>query len=168
MRSLAELLTVYNRFHQNKMTKITHYIGVPLIIYSLLVLLGWVHIRVPNVFDMPLAWLLTILVIIYYLFLDLLIGAALGVVFVLLNVIATLSSGNSPSWLSLQLFLYPFIIGWIIQLVGHFFEKKKPAFTQGFGQMIVAPIYLMTELFFCFGYKQKLKQRINDLETPLE
>jgi len=163
MRSLAELLTVYNHFHQKKITKIIHFIGVPLILFSLLVILGWVHVRVPNVFDMPLAWLLTIAVVIYYLFLDLLIGASLGFVFILLNVIATLSSDNSPSWLSLQLFLYPFIIGWILQLVGHFFEKKKPAFSQGLWQIIIAPAYLMAQLFFYFGYKQKLQQRITDL-----
>jgi uncharacterized membrane protein YGL010W len=46
--------------------------------------------------------------------------------------------------------------GWILQLVGHVFEGRKPALTDNLFQIFVAPIFLCAEIFFALGYKPAL------------
>jgi uncharacterized membrane protein YGL010W len=54
-----------------------------------------------------------------------------------------------------------FVGGWILQLVGHHFEGRKPALADNLFQIFVAPIFLAAEVFFALGYKPALHQRIN-------
>jgi uncharacterized membrane protein YGL010W len=49
-----------------------------------------------------------------------------------------------------------FVGGWILQLLGHVFEKRKPALADNLFQIFIAPIFLCAELFFALGYKPKL------------
>jgi uncharacterized membrane protein YGL010W len=49
-----------------------------------------------------------------------------------------------------------FIGGWILQLVGHVFEGRKPALADNLFQILVAPIFLCAELFFALGYKPEV------------
>jgi uncharacterized membrane protein YGL010W len=49
-----------------------------------------------------------------------------------------------------------FVGGWIVQLVGHKFEGRKPALADNLFQIFIAPIFLCAELFFALGYKPKL------------
>ena len=49
-----------------------------------------------------------------------------------------------------------FVGGWILQLVGHVFEGRKPALVDNLFQIFVAPIFLCAEVFFALGYKPRL------------
>ena len=49
-----------------------------------------------------------------------------------------------------------FVGGWILQLVGHVFEGRKPALADNLFQIFVAPIFLAAEVFFALGYKPRL------------
>jgi uncharacterized membrane protein YGL010W len=49
-----------------------------------------------------------------------------------------------------------FVGGWILQLVGHVFEGRKPALADNLFQIFVAPIFLTAEAFFALGYKPEL------------
>jgi uncharacterized membrane protein YGL010W len=49
-----------------------------------------------------------------------------------------------------------FVGGWILQLVGHGFEGRKPALADNLLQIFVAPIFLCAEIFFALGYKPEL------------
>jgi uncharacterized membrane protein YGL010W len=49
-----------------------------------------------------------------------------------------------------------FIGGWILQLVGHVYERRRPALADNLFQIFVAPLFLCAELFFALGYKPKL------------
>jgi uncharacterized membrane protein YGL010W len=53
-----------------------------------------------------------------------------------------------------------FVGGWILQLVGHVFEGRKPALADNFFQIFVAPIFLCAELFFALGYKPRLHEAV--------
>ncbi len=55
-----------------------------------------------------------------------------------------------------------FVGGWILQLVGHVFEGRKPALTDNLFQIFVAPIFLCAELFFALGYKPKLHADVGE------
>ena len=49
-----------------------------------------------------------------------------------------------------------FVGGWILQLVGHVYEGRRPALADNLFQIFVAPIFLCAELFFALGYKPQL------------
>jgi uncharacterized membrane protein YGL010W len=52
--------------------------------------------------------------------------------------------------------------GWVIQLVGHVFEGRKPALVDNFFQIFVAPIFLAAEVFFALGYKPALHAAVQE------
>jgi len=60
-----------------------------------------------------------------------------------------------------------FVVGWIIQLVGHAFEGRKPALVDNLFQILIAPIFLCAELFFALGYKPALHARVQDRAATL-
>jgi len=61
--------------------------------------------------------------------------------------------GGATGW---TWFAVLFVGGWILQLVGHVYEGRRPALTDNLFQIFVAPIFLCAELFFALGYKPKL------------
>lgn len=164
MSRVAKYLAAYQSFHTKCITQITHFIGVPLIIFALLILFGWVHVRVPNLFDMPLAWLLTLIVLIYYFFLDITLAAAMTVFLVLLNLLAAYFSQPVPTWHAGKIFIITFVLGWALQFIGHIFESKKPAFLSNLKHLIIAPLFLMAELFFCCGWKKDLQIKMAEAQ----
>ena len=54
-----------------------------------------------------------------------------------------------------------FVGGWILQLVGHVFEGRRPALVDNLLQIFVAPIFLMAEVFFALGYKPEVRKRLS-------
>jgi uncharacterized membrane protein YGL010W len=61
--------------------------------------------------------------------------------------------GVAAGWTA---FAVLFVGGWIVQLLGHAFEGRKPALADNLFQIFIAPIFLCAELFFALGYKPKL------------
>jgi len=57
--------------------------------------------------------------------------------------------------------------GWILQLVGHVFEGRKPALADNLFQIFVAPIFLCAELFFALGYRPKLHAAVQERALQL-
>jgi uncharacterized membrane protein YGL010W len=57
------------------------------------------------------------------------------------------------------------ILGVIAQLVGHFYEKKKPAFLDSWQQILIAPLFLFAELMFELGYRKDLQEKITKNEN---
>jgi len=53
-----------------------------------------------------------------------------------------------------------FVGGWILQLVGHAFEGRKPALVHIPFQILIAPIFLVAELFFALGLKREVLRKI--------
>lgn len=147
MKSLPELLAFYGGYHRDRRNKIAHFIGVPLITFSILIPMGWLRFTVVGV-EVSLAVVFVLAVLTYYFFLDAALAAVL--LFVAYRV------ANLPSGISAAVFTVTFLIGWCVQLVGHVFEGRKPALLDDFLQVIVAPIFLTAELFFAFGAKRSL------------
>ena len=53
------------------------------------------------------------------------------------------------------MFALTFILGWILQLVGHLIEGKRPALLDNFWQALIAPLFLTAEVFFMSGRMAK-------------
>ncbi len=146
----------------------THFIGVPLVVLSLMIALGWVRMGLPirggykPSYDLSLAMVFTALVTVWYVKVDVklaLVQLPFTVALLFLgDHIATLSWG-----LSLTAFMGVFVLGWFFQLLGHYLEGNRPALRDNFFQIFNAPLFLAAELLFALGFYQGLRDRI---KTP--
>src|SRR5204863_7118786 len=154
MKSLEEQMAVYSAYHQDARNKATHFIGVPLIVLSLFIPLAWLRVG-----DVSAAIVLAAVLIIYYLMLDVPLALAMLVVFAVLawagESFARLGPVAGWTW-----FAVLFVGGWILQLVGHVYEGRKPALADNLFQIFVAPIFLAAEAFFALGYKPGLQEAV--------
>jgi uncharacterized membrane protein YGL010W len=160
MKTLEDQMAVYAAYHQDARNKATHFIGVPLIMLSLFIALAWLRVELGGV-TLSAAVLFAAVVLVYYLVLDLPLGLAMVVVTGLLVGLGQLiaQQGLAQGW---TWFAVLFIGGWILQLVGHGFEGRKPALVDNLFQIFVAPIFLAAEVFFALGYKPELQRRVNE------
>lgn len=151
-------MAFYAAYHQDARNKATHFVGVPLIMLAILIPLSWPGFQAAGI-TVTAATLLAAAVLAYYFVLDLLLGAAMLVVLCVLiwTAEAIAALGPAPAW---SWFAALFIGGWILQLVGHAFEGRRPALVDNVFQIFVAPIFLAAEVFFALGYKPELQQRI--------
>lgn len=161
MKTLAEQMAVYNAYHLNATNKATHFIGVPLIIFALLIPLAWPAVHVGHV-TITAAMLFVAVVTVYYLVLDMPLGLLTGLAVLPLLWAAHLvaAMGTTAGWIA---FAVAFIAGWIFQLVGHAFEGRRPALVDNFFQIFVAPVFLVAETLFAFGAKRELKREVEAL-----
>src|ERR1700682_963245 len=147
-------MSIYAAYHQDARNKATHFFGVPMIIVSLFIPLAWLKINLgPFVFTGAIAFAAVILL--YSVFLDAALALATAVFTALFVVAAAWIAGQGAAF-GWTAFGVLFVGGWIVQLVGHKFEGRKPALSDNLFQIFIAPIFLCAELFFALGYKPKL------------
>jgi uncharacterized membrane protein YGL010W len=158
MKSLEDQMSVYAAYHQDARNRLTHFIGVPLIMLSLFIPLAWLRIELGGI-TLSAAMLFAAVVLAYYFVLDVLLGLAMlaitSVLVWLAHLIAAQGALQGWAW-----FAALFVGGWILQLVGHVFEGRRPALADNLFQIFVAPIFLAAEVFFALGYKPQLHQGV--------
>lgn len=156
MKTLSELMRTYQSHHTKPITKFTHFIGVPCIILAIQILFHWV-IVIDNI---ALAWCAVVLLSAYYLLLDVSLGLITAMFLLFITYLAQLIAQNEINLFSFIIACFLFVIGWAAQLIGHYYEGKKPAFLSNFLQVFVAPIFLVAELVFALGYRKELQRKI--------
>ncbi len=153
-------MAFYAAYHQDARNKATHFVGVPLIMLAILIPLSWLGAEVAGI-TLTAAMLLAAAVLAYYFVLDVPLAMAMLVIIGLLvwaaESIAAL--GALPGWAS---FGALFIGGWLLQLVGHAFERRRPALVDNLFQIFVAPIFLCAEVFFKLGYRPGLRSSVRE------
>jgi uncharacterized membrane protein YGL010W len=158
VKTLEEQMAFYAAYHQDARNKATHFVGVPLIVFSIMIALGWLRADLGG-FAVSAALVVTAIVLLYYLVLDIPLGIAMGAVFGLMlwgaGPLSQASFAASLGW-----FLALFVVGWALQLWGHVFEGRKPALVDNLFQIFVAPIFLAAEVFFALGYKPRLHEAV--------
>jgi uncharacterized membrane protein YGL010W len=154
VKTLEDQMSFYAAYHQDARNKATHFIGVPAIMLSLFIPLAWLRADVAGV-TLTAAMLFAAVVLAYYFLLDVPLALAMLAFTALLLYIAERIAlqGTAFGW---TWFAILFVGGWILQLVGHVFEGRKPALVSNLFQIFVAPIFLCAEVFFALGYKPKL------------
>ena len=158
MKTLEDQMSFYAAYHQDARNKATHFVGVPLIVFSLMIPLGWLRADVGGA-SVSAALIVTSALLLYYLMLDVPLGLAMGAVFALMLWGAEPLS-QAPLFISLTWFLILFVGGWALQLWGHAYEGRKPALVDNLFQIFVAPIFLAAEAFFAIGYKPRLHEEV--------
>jgi len=158
MKTLEDQMAFYAAYHQDGRNKASHFIGVPMIMLSLFIPLAWIRLDVGGV-PLTAAMLFAAVVMVYYFLLDVPLAVAMLAVSAALvwlgHQVAALGAAQGWAWFGVL-----FVGGWIVQLVGHVFEGRKPALADNLFQIFVAPIFLAAEVFFAFGYKPRLHEAV--------
>jgi len=159
MKSAVEQLSTYKSVHLNPQNIKTHFIGVPMIIWSAFLMLGTIRFDWQD-YQISVAMILTVLVLGYYMALHM--RLALGLVLFILPVLYTSEQvvhTSHPFIIAISIF----VIGWMMQFIGHHYEKAKPAFMDDLNQLLIGPFFLMAELYFMMGLEKDLAAQI----TPI-
>jgi uncharacterized membrane protein YGL010W len=154
VKTLEEQMSFYAAYHQDARNKATHFVGVPMIIVSLFIPLAWLRFEIGG-WPLTGAMVFAAVVLTYYFFLDvpLAIATSVATIAFLLGADWIARQGLLAGWTAFGVL---FVGGWIIQLVGHAFEGRKPALADNLFQIFIAPIFLCAEAFFALGYKPGL------------
>lgn len=165
MKTLVEQMYQYASYHRNGRNKALHFLGVPSITFALLVPMSWIGLSVGTIHwqQLTLAMAFVVAVSVYYFLLD--VPLALGMVSVIAPLLALAHwVGTTMSMTTgLVVFLVTFVGGWIIQLVGHVFEGRKPALADNILQVFVSPIFLLAEALFAMGFRKDTEAEVERL-----
>ena len=158
---LAAILASYGRFHRDRRNRLTHYVGVPVIIYALLTPLALV---VTSVFGVviPSDRILLVVAAPGYVWLDPAFGTPLILVLTVLAAAAEATCRLGPS-AALTVAGVAFVLGWSLQLLGHRMEGNRPALLTNLAQVLVAPMYLAAEAGFALGLRRRLRAEVEGL-----
>jgi uncharacterized membrane protein YGL010W len=166
MTLATPLLVQYARYHRDPRNIATHYVGIPLIVLGVAVLLARLQTAVAG---LPLSvdvvvWALATL---WYLRLGLWsVTVTTSVVIAGLVALAhPFGTASTTAWLAVG--LGSFVVGWALQFVGHFWEGRKPAFVDDIRGLLVGPMFVVAEVWFNLGGGQALRQHIDAEAGPV-
>jgi uncharacterized membrane protein YGL010W len=165
MRTLVDQLATYATYHRDPRNIATHFIGVPIIVLSVLILLSRVSIDVAGIAVTP-ALVVFLLSSLFYFKLSLSYGLAMffihGALLLTAGHFATLST---VAWLGAGVGI--FVVGWIIQFVGHYYEGRKPAFVDDMIGLAIGPLFVVAELGFLIGLGKKTQSQVEAIAGPV-
>ncbi|MSP53954.1 MAG: DUF962 domain-containing protein [Gammaproteobacteria bacterium] len=158
---LVNLMRDYRHYHVKAWTVYSHFIGIPVVTFSVLIFFSWFQFSLTNIIGINLAWLGIIILAIFYISLDRAIGIVTTIGMILLGWLVNVLSPDGLTLKSFILFLVTFILGWVFQLVGHVIEGRKPALLDNFvASVFIAPLFIVAEVFFRLGSKKDLQAAI--------
>jgi uncharacterized membrane protein YGL010W len=165
MRDATELMVQYAAYHRDKRNIVSHFIGIPMIVFSIGVLLARPAFEVSGITLTPI-WIIWAVATVWYLTLgNLVLGIAVSVVNgVLIWLAAPLAAGSVTSWLAWG--IGTFVVGWVIQFVGHYYEGKKPAFVDDLLGLLTGPMFVTAEAMFALGWGKSLLAKIEERVGP--
>ena len=165
MRNATELMVQYAAYHRDRRNITTHFVGIPLIVFAVGVLLARPSFAINHV-DLTPAWVLWGLATVWYLTRgNFVLGAAVSAVNGLLMALAQpLAAGSTASWLTWG--IGTFVLGWVIQFIGHYYEGRKPAFVDDLVGLLVGPMFVTGELLFSLGLCKPLVEEIERRVGP--
>ena len=156
MKSFVDYLSQYAAYHRDKRNIATHFIGIPMIVAGVVILTSRpVFLYVDGV-AISLASLFVGLQALFYLKLDIRFGIAMtAFLLACLWLGQWLAAQSIMNWLIVGVGM--FVVGWIIQFVGHYYEGKKPAFVDDIMGLAIGPIYVAAELAFELGLRKEIE-----------
>ena len=164
MKSLVDHLGQYAEYHRDRRNIFSHFIGIPLIVVAVAVLLSRPGLPVADLWLSP-ALLTALAAGVFYLRLDLRFGLLMTVLLALcLWAGAVLAQQGTTVWLSAGLGL--FVVGWIIQFIGHYYEGRKPAFVDDLMGLVVGPLFVVAELAFICGLRDEVRLAVEQRAGP--
>jgi uncharacterized membrane protein YGL010W len=151
-RQLAD----YVEYHRDPWNCAMHVFGIVALFFAAILPLSLVPIEALGV-HMTLAPIMVLPVLVYWLALDVAVGAAiLGAAVVLLSAAAFVVSHASTTVLwSVTLMLI--VVGIGFQVIGHrVFERRQPALVDNPSHLLLGPMFVMAKLFIALGFRRDL------------
>ena len=140
IRKIDYLLERYGESHQNPRNELIHFIAIPMIVFSLIGVLHWIH---PNLALIAIAGS-----VVYYAQLSTLFMVVMTLLAALcLYVAGLMGDALLPASVTI------FVVSWIFQFIGHKFEGKKPSFFEDLQYLLVGPLFVLSKLFLKLGVK---------------
>jgi uncharacterized membrane protein YGL010W len=165
MRNATDLLANYAAYHRDRRNIATHFVGIPLIVFAIGVLLARPSFALGGLVLSP-AWIVWALATLWYVTRgNLALAVAVSAVNALLIALAQpLAAGSTASWLGWG--ITAFVVGWVLQFVGHYYEGRKPAFVDDLVGLLVGPMFVVAEWLFAAGWGKPLAAEIERRAGP--
>ncbi len=165
MRTATDLLIQYAQYHRDRRNIASHFVGVPMIVFAVGVLLARPAFALGSL-ELSPAWIAFALAAAWYLSrgciaLGLAVSAGVGLLMLVAHQVAY---GSVASWLGWG--VVTFTIGWLVQFVGHWYEGRKPAFVDDIVGLLVGPMFVTAEALFMFGWNKPLLAEIERRVGP--
>ena len=165
MKTLIDHLSQYADYHRDPRNIHTHFVGVPMIMFAVVVLLSrpaWM------VGELPLspALFAALAACLFYFRLDARFGVAMAALLAAMLAVAQwLAAQTLTVWLGAGVGL--FVVGWVIQFVGHYYEGRKPAFVDDLVGLIVGPLFVVAEWAFALGLRKEVQAAVEQRSGPV-
>ncbi|MCC2616543.1 DUF962 domain-containing protein [Aestuariibacter halophilus] len=163
--TFVEHLANYAAYHRDPRNIATHLIGVPVIVFAVMVLLSRPGFELFG-FSLTPATLCFVATLLFYARLSLRFAAIMGILMGLGLVGAhAVAKGSTLQWLSTGIGL--FVGGWIVQFIGHYYEGKKPAFVDDLIGLLIGPLFVTVEVLFMLGLCPVLRTDVEARVGPV-
>lgn len=154
-------LARYAAVHRDARNKATHFIGIPLIIFAILLALTPLRVGVAG-HVVSVAALVAVLAVLGWMALDLGIGLIMAVLMLMVwfgaeALAAALGQSPSAIWVASAAL---FVGGWALQFLGHHYEGKRPALLDNIFQAFIGPMFLVAEITVITGHRRDLATAI--------
>jgi uncharacterized membrane protein YGL010W len=142
--------------HRDWRNKATHFVGIPVIVFSLQLLLSlWRFDLAGREWTVSLA--LTILAVLGWMALDLGIGLVMAAIMAMAWYAAEALAGALGSAQAV----------WILQLLGHHYEGKRPALLDNIFQGFIGPMFLVAETMVVIGQRTDLAEAMGEGDVTM-
>jgi len=152
----------YASVHRDWRNKATHFVGIPVIVFSLLLVLSLWRFEIGGR-EWTLSLAAAIAAVLGWMALDLGIGILMALLMAPAWYAAEALAGalGSPSaiWTA---FTVLFVGGWILQFLGHHYEGKRPALLDNIFQGFIGPMFLVAETVVVLGHRRDLANAMGE------
>lgn len=158
-------LASYASVHRDRRNKATHFVGIPVIVFSLQLILSlWRFDLGDGLWMASLA--LTVLAVLGWMALDLGIGLVMAVIMAASWYAAEALAGALGSAQSVWIaFIALFAGGWILQFLGHHYEGRRPALIDNIFQAFIGPMFLVAEAMVAMGLRTDLAEIMGEMDV---
>ena len=164
MKTLVEHLAQYAAYHRDRRNIASHFIGIPMIVLAVAVLLSRPGFPLLGLWLAP-ATPVALAAALFYLRLDRRFGLLMALLLALsLWLAAKLATAGTGLWLTAGIGL--FVVGWVIQFVGHYYEGRKPAFVDDIMGLVIGPLFVVAEAAFLLGLRKEIEQAVVEIAGP--
>ncbi len=157
-------LTKYAAYHRDPRNIATHYVGVPMIVLAVISFLSRPGFELMGLALSPV-WFVIAAAAVFYIRLDVRFGITMAVLFVLgAFLVSFIAAQSTLVWALSSAGL--FIVGWVIQFIGHYYEGKKPAFVDDLIGLLIGPLFVTAEIGFNLGLRLEVKTEVESRIGP--